>query len=422
MRIKIKMKFTTKDKITKAKIQIQKKNSFFAYLSLFLKFKENNKISTMGVDCKGNCIYNKEFVDNVTDKDLISIIIHEILHLVFLHLIRKQDRDMNLWNISADLVVNYNLKENGLNLPEGFFMPDCRNEFEFKEITITEIDKKTAEMIYSELKKVAKTRKVSGMGGSGNSNQEDSDKPSLSDNYEFDKHILTDENGKELTEEQIKEIKEDWINKITEASVFSKMKGDIPKGMKRFLEDLHKNKVDWKALLKRYIEKYIPYNFSYNFPHKKSISSGYYIPDYEKELIDIVVAVDLSGSIQEKELTDFMSEVIGMARAFKNKLRVRLLTHEVDVNNDYLVENGNIEKIKKLNLVGGGGTSHISLFDYIKDKCKDCKVAIFLTDGESDIDNINMKEYPFDKIFLISENGNDKQINPKQTKIIKLGD
>ena len=78
----------TEDLITRAKIQIQNKNSFFAYLSLFLKFKESKNLpdeAGMGVDSKGNCLYKKEFVESITQgnntKELEGVIIHEILHL-----------------------------------------------------------------------------------------------------------------------------------------------------------------------------------------------------------------------------------------------------------------------------------------------------------------------------------------------------
>jgi len=412
----------TTEKITRAKIQIQRKNSFFAYLSLYLKFKEDNSIGSMGINAKGEVIYNSEFVDSMSNKELQGTLIHEILHLVFLHLVRLNNRDMKIWNIATDLVINVNVLENGFSLPDGTLKPYL-NTFEFQDCKIEKINTKLAEEIYNELMKKAKKQKKSGsVKGDGNDyqNKEGGDSDfSMEDVKEFDKHIF-DKNGKELTEKEKAELSEYWSEKIHEAYISSKLKGDLPQGIERFIGEIHKNKVDWKSLLKRYIERYIPYNHSYKLPHKKSISTGFYMPDYEKEMIDITIVVDLSGSIGEKELNDFMSEIIGMAKAFKDRLKIRLLTHEVNVTNDYLVENGNIDKIKKLKMIGGGGTSHKEVFDYIRNKKYRPKVVIFLTDGHSDLNVINMKEYNFSKIFLISSNGTKEQLNSKEVKIIDL--
>jgi len=156
-------------------------------------------------------------------------------------------------------------------------------------------------------------------------------------------------------------------------------------------------------------------------PHKKSISVGTYLPDTLKEKIDIVIAIDVSGSIREKELNDFLSEIIGIAKIFQERITMRLLTHEIEINNDYIIHNGNIEKIKKLKIEGGGGTSHIQPFDFIAENVRDCKCCIFLTDGYSDIEQIDFNKYSFDKLFVISKGGTDKCFTNKKCKVIKLG-
>ena len=80
----------------------------------------------------------------------------------------------------------------------------------------------------------------------------------------------------------------------------------------------------------------------------------------------------------------------------------------------------NIAKIKKLKLNGGGGTSHEPLMEYIKEKHRDCKLAIFFTDGYSDLDDFDMNKYRFSKMFLISEGGTADQLKGKPAKVIKL--
>ena len=428
--------------ITKAKIQIQKKNSFFAYLSLFLKFQESKDLpeeAGMGVDTKGNCFYKKEFVESITKGDntaeLEGVITHEILHLAFLHLLRLGSRDRNAWNVATDLAINTLLRDNDFSLPEGVLLPEYNNSFNIGNgKVIKDINKKTAEEIYDELPVIKSKKNVyyilsdeddednqnqnKNQKGNGKGDGKGKKKIKVELGKRFDKHIF----GEGLTQKEREKIEKDWANKLSEAVNVSRMKGDTPVGIERLIGKLHREQIDWKSLLQRYIMNMLPYNYSYARSHKKSISIGAYMPDVLKEKIDVAVCVDTSGSIGQKELNDFLSEIIGIARAFQERVDMRLITHETEVNNDWKIENGNIEKIKKLKIEGGGGTSHIEPFEYIKKNINDCKAVIFLTDGYSDLDRIKFADYPFDKIFVINKGGTDEQLKGKNCRIIHLKD
>ena len=228
--------------------------------------------------------------------------------------------------------------------------------------------------------------------------------------------------GRELTQSEKREIERKWEDKMIEAHTIAKMRGKVPAGIERLIGGLHEEKIDWRSLLQRYIMNSIPYNHSYHHPHKKSISIGTYLPDIVKEKIDIGICVDVSGSIGEGELKDFLSEIIGLAKAFQEKISMTIYFHETEINDEYEIENGNIEKIMDMKIHGGGGTSHIQPFEHIRENLKESKCVIFLTDGYSDLNEINFEEYPFDKLFVISEGGDDIQLKGKPCEIIHLKD
>ncbi len=409
----------TEDLIKRAKIQIQKKNSFFAYLSLYLKFKEKKKgemeHDTMCVDSDGNCLYVGEFIEELTrgnnTKELEGVITHEILHIALLHLLRIGNRQMVAWNCATDLVINNLLRINGFSLPKGCLMPEYDNSFDIGGgKIITDIDKKTAEQIYDEFPTIKmKMDYYVVADGKGKGKQ-------------LGKSFDTHKYGKGLTPKEKKKAEAKWLDKVSEAINVSRMKGDLPSGLERLVGELHKEQIDWKALLQKYIINMLPYDYTYARPHKKSVSIGEYMPDVLKEKIDIAICIDVSGSIGKKELKDFLSEIIGMARAFQERINMRLITHENEVNNDWEIRNGNIEEIKKLEIKGGGGTSHIQPFNFIRDKIQDCKAVVFLTDGYSDLGEIDFHEYPFEKIFVINKGGDDSSVKDKNCKVINLKD
>jgi len=243
--------------LKRARIQIQGKNSFFAYLSLYLKMKESKDLldhAGVGVDVKGNFYYNKKFIEKLKQKEVEGVVIHEILHLSLLHLLRQGGRDNFIFNLSADVVVNQLIKDNRFTLPNGCVISDHNNNIEIGGGVITDCNKKTAEQIYDELwQQAKKIKQVLGKNGNGKG-------------LRFDEHIKSDGGKykkKPLSQLELKELEKFWGERTQEALTVSKMKGDIPIGMERMVGELHKEKINWKALLNQYITQQIPYDHSY---------------------------------------------------------------------------------------------------------------------------------------------------------------
>jgi len=204
---------------------------------------------------------------------------------------------------------------------------------------------------------------------------------------------------------------------VQEALTIAKMKGDIPVGLERLIGELHKEKISWKTLLQRYITNSFPSNHTYATYHKKSIGCGYYMPNVLKEQIEIDVMIDLSGSVGKKELIDFMSEIIGIARAFQDKLKMRVFSHDTECYYNGLVSNGNIEKLKSMSLKGGGGTSFLNPLKYLEENNIKPKCLIWLTDGYGD----EIEKSQFDILWVLSKGGSDKLLK-NVGRVIKLED
>ena len=387
---------------------------------VWVKVKKINKEKYNGL------VYNFETKSHTyTANNIIVHNCHEICHLVFQHLQRLKDRNPDVWNICADVVVNSLLTKNNFKLPNGVLMPNNNNEITLFEKTpyqqiIENCDKKTAEQIYNELKIPTQNQKryvVVGEGGGNQKKGKGLSKEELNKGR-FDVHI----EGDGLSSKEKNELMKEWGNRVYGALYVSRMRGDIPKGMERLLGKLHEEKINWRVLLQRYIVNQIPYDYSWAKFSKKSIATGVPMPHTLKEKISIVVGIDVSGSIGQKELTDFLSEILGIAKAFQERIDMKLITHEVDVNSELEIKNGNIEMIKNLKIKGGGGTAHQKLFNHIQEKVRNCKCCVFLTDGYSDLNEIEFGNYNFDKLFVISENGNDSQLKNKRCQIIHLKD
>jgi len=402
-------KIDTEDKINKAKISITYSNPFFAYLSLYLNIEEDKygiipENAGMAVTPNGHLYYRKEFVDKISDRQLLGVLTHEILHLALLHLVRLGKKNMFKWNFSTDLAVNTILLKNGYELPMGL-KPNNKNEFIALGKTIKNIDAKSAEEIYEELPEIPEDKKTIYV--------------------TFDIHgkgEVIDENGKiiELTESELQKIETEWFNKIQTAMVMSQQRGSLPLGLERYVDDLKKAEINWRVVLRRFIQQVMPNDYTWLKSSKRGRALDIYLPSTIKEKINIAIGVDTSGSIEQKELTKFLSEIISIANTYKQFIDMRIFFHDFEVQNDYMIKNGNIGQIMAMKPRGGGGTSHKPLLEKIKKEMKNCKCVVCFTDGCSDIEEIKLKDYKFTKLFIINKHGMIPKVKKTDAMFIKL--
>jgi len=375
--------------------------------------KEEYAIPSMAVSQTGDLFYNKEWVEDLNEHEMEGVLTHEVLHVVLDHLTRLGGREHQLFNIANDLAINDILVTEGMELPKGGVIPS-NHRFKIGDYELVDINKKTSEQIYDELYKQFKKQK--------NPNPSDGDIESL-DKGRFDEHRYGDKEGKDkskekLTESQLKKIKNKWKDVLAEATNYAKQRGLLPAGMERLVDNILEGKVNWRSKLYKYITKELPYDMTWSKPNKKGISSGIYLPSVVKEKIKMVVAVDTSGSIRQKELSEFLSEVCYIARSFNN-LQMWLLVCDAKIHQEYEITNGNIEKILNLKIGGGGGTSHKPIVDWVLNKKPDTKLLISLTDGYSDIDRYYNQLYCH-KLIDLTENGCSEETMLPYGEVIKL--
>lgn len=80
----------------------------------------------VGTACTdGNNVYfDIAFLSSLNDDERIFVLAHEIWHAVLMHLVRRHNREPELFNIATDKEVNYILKNDGLTPPENLLFPE----------------------------------------------------------------------------------------------------------------------------------------------------------------------------------------------------------------------------------------------------------------------------------------------------------
>ena len=90
-----------------------------------LKYLENKQIPTAATD--GEIVYyNQDFLNTLNEDEQIFLFAHEVCHVAFNHILRREGKDKKLWNKATDAVINALLKEDGLEMvPGGVDIPEA---------------------------------------------------------------------------------------------------------------------------------------------------------------------------------------------------------------------------------------------------------------------------------------------------------
>jgi hypothetical protein len=133
------------------------------------------------------------------------------------------------------------------------------------------------------------------------------------------------------------------------------------------------------------------------------------IPVYDLEISEnhnyFANGILVHNSIGQEELTEFLSEIVGIAKSTAN-LKMTVLVCDAKIHEIYEVHNGNIPALLAMQIKGGGGTSHLPIYQHIADNRLRPVLVINFTDGYSDIDNIP-EEQRLPTLWLLSQRSVD---------------
>jgi predicted metal-dependent peptidase len=138
---------------------------------------------------------------------------------------------------------------------------------------------------------------------------------------------------------------------------------------------------DWKAVLREFVAATARNDYSWARPNRRFLSQGMILPGLRsEELGHVVIAVDTSGSIGAALLGAFAAEVNAVLAAYECSVTVLYHDTEVQTTQAWQSSDGPLT----LDPVGGGGTSHGCVFDWLTASGTDAACVVCLTDLETE--------------------------------------
>ena len=161
--------------------------------------------------------------------------------------------------------------------------------------------------------------------------------------------------------------------------------GKLPGAIKEVIDELLNPKVPWYTLLSQYIQKTVISDWIWTRPNKRMIGMDMNLPSTIKENLEVVVAVDTSGSISSEELRDFTSEVHAIISSV-SEVKMTLIDCDYIVQQVLVIESGQTIDGSPLPWEGRpwkgrGGTSFVPVFNWVEENGLQPDLLIYFTDG-----------------------------------------
>jgi predicted metal-dependent peptidase len=157
--------------------------------------------------------------------------------------------------------------------------------------------------------------------------------------------------------------------------------GRVPAEIARMINDLTEPKMDWRELLRMNIQSILKSNYSWMRPNRKGWHMGAVLPGMTNdETVEVAIAIDMSGSISDKQAMDFLTEVKGIMEEFQD-YKIDLWCFDTKVYNHERFSADDGKDLLDYKVMGGGGTDFEANWHFMKENEIEPKRFVMFTDG-----------------------------------------
>jgi predicted metal-dependent peptidase len=408
-------------KLAAARTRLILDKPFLGALVLRLPMKAANGewCKTTATDAR-HLYYNPDYIQQLTPAQTQFMLAHEALHCALLHFARRGHRVKHRWDLACDFAINPLLVEDGLTPP-----PDSLWLDEYRGMTAEEIyplleeheDLQTLDQhLYDQ---EGESGRQDDSGGSlpppkGKSQQQHGDgaaPPGAETRHESgsgagrqpreaSQDDVDDGDGEQqrpasssatavpgdgaepspppLTPDEKEILGVQWQQRTAGAAQQAMQAGKFGGALARIIEQHLQPQLPWRMVLARYLTSLARDDFSYMRPSRREGDAIY--PSLRSAQLDVVVAVDSSGSLREEELGEFIAEI----DALKGQIRARVTLLACDAaladESPWTFEPWEDFKLPE-SIKGGGGTDFRPVFAWVDSMEMRPELLLYFTDA-----------------------------------------
>lgn len=352
---------TTNERLQKIRTKLLLTDSpKFVFIANLLQVQDVLDTSIKTACTDGSSIrWNPEFVDSITDGELLGVMVNELMHIGLLHTVIAISFDNHkLLNIAADLAVNSILAAMGLKLPSGALMP---GQGDFAHLPLNQ----SLEAYYRALQDMNEDKLPEPQPGSV--------EPAGSEEQKNTPPGKSPQLSPEMAAEIIKAMVGEALQK-TQAMV------SMPEVLGTAIKAALEPKVDFKHILRKYRTKLCRGGSDWTRPNRRVMASGASIArNKTRKVNSVVVLLDCSGSMSDAEVSQCLAEIQSVFCEVAGSVHV--WQHDcVVVHKDEMKAGQPVPEIERKT---HGGTSHVQPFAEVIESCVNADLVICMTDCQT---------------------------------------
>lgn len=323
---------------------------FFGTIASGMESVVNDNIESFATR-EGKFEYREEYMEALGEAERMFALCNSALHEALSHTLRRGNRSPWLWNMACDYAINTLLIESGFTPP-----PSIAYDKRFGNLS--------AEEIYHELSLEFLDQE-----------QNDRDSDEGRDNEGLDE---------KLSRAQREKRSEEALDKSDPLS----------EAIHRLIQPNKKSLIDWRRELREEIGGYYVSDYTLIPPSKKLLYDGVYLPGVHSRHLELAIAIDNSGSVDEVLLSQFIAEVESITELF-GSYSIDLIVCDDRIRSHVRFERG--EAIT-YTLSGGAGTDFRPVFELISSWSVCPKLLLYFTDLEG---KFPPHEPPYEVLWIV---------------------
>ena len=394
------------NKLSAARTRLILDKPFIGALALRLPLKAANPAwcPTTGTDARA-FYYNPAYIDALQTEEIQFVMAHEALHCALSHFARRQHRVKHRWDLACDFAINPTLVAEGLKPPPGLVLMPQYEGMTAEEIYPLLDDNDHSETmdqhLYDKHDNPAEGEQKQPKQGSAPANNTPSEdqgdgfqqteiQQGLGNRNEPRSESQADAGSEEsnlsqpppLTPDESEMLSQQWQQRLAGAGQQAEMAGKLSGNLQRLINVQLQAELPWRMLLARHLNSTARDDYDYRRPSSRRGDPALF-PTLRSSQVNLLVAIDVSGSIRDKELAQYFAEI----NALKGQLRARVtvLACDAEVVAGFPVV---FEVWEHLSLdhtvAGGGNTDFRPVFDYVESLDVAPDVVLYFTDAMGD--------------------------------------
>lgn len=302
--------------------------------------------------------FNPQWIAGLSTAQVQFVLAHEALHCALGHFARRNHRVRSRWDLACDFAVNPLLVAEGLTPPPEAVVMDVYSGM-------------VAEEIY----------------------------PCLGeriDEQTMDDHLWADEEGGQgaqggrppteqrptLSASDRDRLEQQWRRHLASAAQRAQEAGKLSGLMSRVIGTALTPQVSWRTLLAHHLSRLAREDYSYQRPHRRGGSAGEAIlPSLHSRAGELVVALDVSGSVTEADLASFVGELNALKGALPVAVSLLACDAALSGGSPWRFEAWDTVALPKA-LSGGGGTDFRPVFEWVAGSGMRPDVLVYFTDAQ----------------------------------------